>query len=632
MILYLIYTTYTFSTHSFDSFGRSKSTKDMLNLSVKMPDHYLEKTAVSENLKDQVWIPFSNIILNSRHISSSSSLEGTSKYSLTDGKRRGIFEDKNTFFSTQVEINPWIKIIIKPFHQEVDGFMILRIWLAESACKTDLSLDKLRNTKCRLSNRRENNRFSPSRNQTLRLEIFSHTEEVLHFIDFETPRIVYVWRVRVPSEITSIRISIRSIVDANEISLAEHQLQVAEVELWSKHKVDSKTFQVCSSESCYKPGGSCSRDKSKCICKPEYIGNDCSFHLRANTRYLPQVFTNLDVAVFQKARVEIQKVQSNCRYPAIERILPGPKGKGAGFGSTIMWRTGQFTDAFKKKRAYLFDGILNYAENTWCREKGLYGKFECYFVKEHNCSVKLKRKAVNKSARNALTKMERDGPPRDTRFDSIPRVFTKIGLFFWRSEQISWLLRINEDTKKLLSLDRRKSEIGFQKNRTIGIHVRHGDGCLHGRRKQHGCKPLSDYIMEARTIRDSYGENKNIIFLATDSEAVVKDVRKYENEFTFIFQKMQRNVLKSGIKIENRFEKLELNPHDLMISTLTDIFLLAECDFLVTHQASSLSRLSLHLATMRLGYVPPFISLDGPWCFHWRMCCDVKTTGEQKSC
>ena len=166
----------------------------------------------------------------------------------------------------------------------------------------------------------------------------------------------------------------------------------------------------------------------------------------------------------------------------------------------------------------------------------------------------------------------------------------------------------------------------------LGHPLRHGDGCLHGRRKQHGCKPFTDYLMEARTIRDMYGADKNIIFLATDSDAVIHDAMKYRNEFVFIFQEMRRDSFKSGRKIEDRFDNAELNPHELMITTLTDIHLLAECDFLITHQASSLSRLSLQLATLRLGYVPPYVSMDGPWCFHWRMCCDITPDGKQKTC
>jgi hypothetical protein len=59
--------------------------------------------------------------------------------------------------------------------------------------------------------------------------------------------------------------------------------------------------------------------------------------------------------------------------------------------------------------------------------------------------------------------------------------------------------------------------------------------------------------------------------------------------------------------------------HGIMTSTLRDLLLLADADYLVSHQLSNLSRLALELSAARKGRVPPFISMDGAWCWHWRM-------------
>jgi len=64
--------------------------------------------------------------------------------------------------------------------------------------------------------------------------------------------------------------------------------------------------------------------------------------------------------------------------------------------------------------------------------------------------------------------------------------------------------------------------------------------------------------------------------------------------------------------------------HAAIVTAFQDIFLLSECDYLVTHQASTMSRVALNLATMRMKAVPPYISLDGPWCPQWRMCCEPR--------
>jgi len=574
--------------------------------------------------------PPSNLLLKTKLISSSSNLKGSNTFSITDGKRLGFIEQKDTFFSTIAEEHPWVKLQFQPYNTG-DHFRVL-VWPVESACLSKLSLDKKRNIKCRESIKNQT-LFSPSYNQTLKVELLSHTEYVVGSMEFKEPRGIYFLRTPFRSGVSSIRISIDSKINRMGMPKKSLQLQLAEVEVWTRYITKIKTSKTCSDANCYSPGGFCTKDKSKCVCKRDYIGSDCLFNVKINTRYLPLQFQPMDAKVSEWARNTIEKIQASCKDPSINNILPGPTGKGAGFGSTIMWRTGQFSDAFMQNKAYIFQGSLNYAENNWCKDRGLYGSFECYFEKEHNCSARVKQNKIHRSKRSALSKAERNGPPSDKRFDMIPRKFSKIGLFFWRAEQVSWILRLNEITKKELDLASKLKQINAHKN-TIGVHVRHGDGCMHGRRKQHGCKPLVDYIKEARTLRDIYDPNhkdRTVIYLATDSVSVIQDTKKYKNEFIFIFQKMNRELMNSSQKIENRFGK-ELDSHKIMVSTLVDIFLLSACDFLVTHQASALSRISLHLATVRLGYVPPYVSMDGPWCYHWRMCCDISSNGRQKSC
>jgi hypothetical protein len=319
----------------------------------------------------------------------------------------------------------------------------------------------------------------------------------------------------------------------------------------------------------------------------------------------------------------------------VESILPGPLGKGAGFGSTILWRTGSFSKAFMKNRASEFSGSFNYAENEYCRAKNQFGKFECYFRSQSFCDINIsKRQKTNLylSRRNLLPRAQRDGPPRDKRFDLLPKKLVANNLFMWRSEQIRWLMRLNEDMQLHLNVNHLKARLGFEDGIMIGMHVRHGDGCLHGRRRQHGCRNLSEFVEEARTLRDFYGLNIRKIYLATDSDSIIEQVADHEHEFTFLYQNVSRKKFESSQKIENRFQIHKMNKHQLMVETLIDIFLLSECSYFVTQQASALSRIALSLASSRLEYIPPYISLDGPWCYHWKMCCDVKINGQQKTC
>jgi len=191
----------------------------------------------------------------------------------------------------------------------------------------------------------------------------------------------------------------------------------------------------------------------------------------------------------------------------------------------------------------------------------------------------------------------------------------------------------NAETKSLIDIENKKKSLNFTKGNMIGMHIRHGDGCKHGRRKQHGCKPLLSYILEARALRDMYGQDVRKIFLATDSGEIIQETAHFEPEFSFVYlHDMDRDKYDSGTKIESRMQSHSIDSHAIMLETLTDMFLLSECDHFVTHQASALSRVSLSLASTRLGHLPPYVSMDGPWCYHWKMCCDVKPSGDQKTC
>ena len=58
-----------------------------------------------------------------------------------------------------------------------------------------------------------------------------------------------------------------------------------------------------------------------------------------------------------------------------------------------------------------------------------------------------------------------------------------------------------------------------------------------------------------------------------------------------------------------------------------DLTLMSHADYFVGHFASNLSRLAYLLAVAHHRCMIPYWSVDGPWCYHWRMCCDVQVDG-----
>ena len=163
---------------------------------------------------------------------------------------------------------------------------------------------------------------------------------------------------------------------------------------------------------------------------------------------------------------------------------------------------------------------------------------------------------------------------------------------------------------------------------------------------------MEDHVKYVSQMSERYGISK--VFIASDDEDAASFVaEKLPHLNVVTLNSFDRSILRSGedVWLENRLKKGEVPAHDLAIFTLTDLLLLAEADAFVVHFASNLSRLAYmlsllhekeeHLAAQGAsgsdpssvdhkyrpaslrGVFSPFVSVDGPWCYHWRMCCTI---------
>eukprot|EP00193_Tetraselmis_chui_P011982 CAMPEP_0177795328 /NCGR_PEP_ID=MMETSP0491_2-20121128/26172_1 /TAXON_ID=63592 /ORGANISM="Tetraselmis chuii, Strain PLY429" /LENGTH=113 /DNA_ID=CAMNT_0019318147 /DNA_START=73 /DNA_END=411 /DNA_ORIENTATION=+ len=108
--------------------------------------------------------------------------------------------------------------------------------------------------------------------------------------------------------------------------------------------------------------------------------------------------------------------------------------------------------------------------------------------------------------------------------------------------------------------------------------------------------------------------NTTRVFLATDDAKVVREAASYA-EFQFVYIDFNRNVLNSKDQIEyrkNLWDGSNDEGHRIMVSSLIDLLLLSESDYLITHFLSNMSRLALELSAAFHQRVPPFSSMDGP--------------------
>jgi len=203
---------------------------------------------------------------------------------------------------------------------------------------------------------------------------------------------------------------------------------------------------------------------------------------------------------------------------------------------------------------------------------------------------------------------------------AIPERYAARGNFWWRSAMLAYLVRLNHYTQVRLGLESLKTQIGYQ-HPIIGVHVRHGDAC-HTTTRKGTCKGLASYLPRIRGMAERY--NTTRVYLATDDQQVVDDAQR-NTEFTFVVAPADRAVLNSKEQIEYRKKLWDGSSdvgHSIALSALQDTLLLAEADYLIAHLMSNMSRMALELSAAQKQYLPPFISIDGPWCAHWRMCED----------
>ena len=414
----------------------------------------------------------------------------------------------------------------------------------------------------------------------------------------------------------------------------QRQLSVQEVKIWARTESSSTSLISTSTMR------ACANDK---------IGDDCSTDLTIDWAHLPQNFLfarkNWNRTMYKSLEKSIEETQSSkCNTPREARTDSyniGMGGKGAGFASTIHFLSGYLSDAHLENKPWVFGGRLNYAYNRNCANLKRAGDVECYFEPYSACG-KIKRTTFAKW-KPYPAKTNRCTMPRNRCRDLAPwkRVPTNVknyyssqspsststlsytkGLFFFRSAIVARMMRLNQKTVEELNLHAVKESIGF-KHPIIGVHVRRGDAC-HTTGRKNRCRSFEEmYLPHIRTLSEKYGVNR--VFLATDDDVFLRNVRSSPaaNEFEFVNVNMDRSVYAASRLIERRTELYTEKSnvaHEMTLQALTDIFLLAEADAFIGHFLSNLSRLAIELSAVEKGFVPPFVSVDGQWCRHWKFC------------
>jgi hypothetical protein len=147
---------------------------------------------------------------------------------------------------------------------------------------------------------------------------------------------------------------------------------------------------------------------------------------------------------------------------------------------------------------------------------------------------------------------------------------------------------------------------------TIGMHVRGGDSC-HARRF---CPSnlTATFFEQAAELRRRYGANR--LLLATDSKEAARLCAARVLGFECVTMPMRREKFESATFIEQRVEthdEGELSGATVALDALTDLDMLADCDYFVLLFRSAMSRVAYALSLARKGYHVPLVSMQWPW-------------------
>eukprot|EP00232_Nephroselmis_pyriformis_P022783 CAMPEP_0182862748 /NCGR_PEP_ID=MMETSP0034_2-20130328/6248_1 /TAXON_ID=156128 /ORGANISM="Nephroselmis pyriformis, Strain CCMP717" /LENGTH=537 /DNA_ID=CAMNT_0024994863 /DNA_START=107 /DNA_END=1717 /DNA_ORIENTATION=- len=531
----------------------------------------------------------------------------------TDGHRQVFFELHRYTAANAVEgeVGAWIEVDLGDTYR-VEA---VELWVPELKCLTALKAVRPPRGKGKPDWSRvpkapcDTSLLEFPRNGGVHMEVFGGEGggERTAYMNFTAAHTVYAWHGVEGVAGRRVRISLRG----------GGELYAGEVVVRGTHATKPA---ACGQGDCV--SGRCI--KGVCVCKPNWIGSDCSTMSLFSNRYLPDRPHNTwwDEPLAAEWEKELKGTQAQCSGALPNHLLPGPGGMGAGFGSTMMYRMGDFASAMKDGKAYIMAGRANFAmNNKFCSKHKANGQFRCYF-KDHapRCQgyenalrAKFKQPSAKANSGVGLLSMSTSCSMRG-KMGVVTGGGKSKGYLWYRALQTVALTTPNSATARELNLEGLKKEIGYQ-HPIIGLHARGGDGCRYGiRAALFKCRQLLDYLPDIRTMSSKYGTRR--VFVATDSPGILKEAVA-NKEFEFVVIKESRSSFDSAQKIELRMANKKISPHGMMVSTLRDMYLLAEADYLVTHQASTLSRMALQLATAWKQHIPPYVSVDGAWCPHW---------------
>ncbi len=208
----------------------------------------------------------------------------------------------------------------------------------------------------------------------------------------------------------------------------------------------------------------------------------------------------------------------------------------------------------------------------------------------------------------------------------LPAEFRKLGFMPFVSKLTGHLYSLSDRLNRHFQY--RMKKMKFPEDALVlGLHIRLGDACLKSEQgvAQHGrkCDQLDKYMPHVKMMAKKYGYKH--IYLATDSNKVLKDTAKY-TEYNWVFDD-NINHFESKYSIEFQLAFEAIDGYTAGLGVIEDLWALANCDGMVGKFTSNVDRIAYQLMTARSNGYRPFVSMDSKWCFDHAMKTGVSDFG-----
>ena len=121
-------------------------------------------------------------------------------------------------------------------------------------------------------------------------------------------------------------------------------------------------------------------------------------------------------------------------------------------------------------------------------------------------------------------------------------------------------------------------------------------------------------MSHAEKMRQLYGLDS--IYVMTDDPKIMSgaSLSRYRSRLKFFSQPVDRHMFEGNKKDTWVEKKLDSLGNELLHSVLKDVHAARQCTAFIGGFDGQLSKVVLGLMTARLGVVPPYVSVDQPYC------------------